>query len=201
MQIPFPAIVLMQRTADSLLTKSPDSHEILLALDGAVVEIEVRGLGSLFLLFRDAGVEIARQFDGRTDTTLSGTPLALASLTKNNSALFKGEVTMKGDVATGKRIKSLLESIEFDPEEELSHFVGDAFAHKTAHVHKTLFGWLARTVENTGLNTSDYLTEEVHLTPPQLELEHFCDDVAELRGDVDRLEARIDQLTQSGKVP
>lgn len=195
MRIPPPLVSLLQTSTNLVLAKSPDSLPILESLDGAVIAIEATGVDVfLYLLIRDRSVELAGVFDGQVDVTLSGSPMSLLSMTRDNQALLKGDVTIHGDVGVSKTFKQLLLSVDVDVEEELSHFVGDGLAHQAIRVQQNLSRWLRRTGDTQQQNVGDYLKEEVRFAPHKLEVQHFCNDVDELRADTDRFEARLNLL-------
>lgn len=197
MRIPVPLVSLLQASTNAVLARSPDSGPMLASLDGAVIAIEATGVNLfLYLLFRDDSVELAGSFDGQVDVTLRGSPMSLLSMTRDSQALLQGDVTIQGDVGVSKKFKQLLLSVEVDFEEELSHFVGDGIAHQAFRIQQNLSQWMHRTSDAQQQNAGDYLKEEMQFAPHKLEVQHFCNDVDEVRADTDRFEARLNLLTR-----
>lgn len=197
MQLPLPMLSLLQRAVDQVIIRNPQSQDSLAELDGSVIQIEAKGFdASLFLVFTDQAIELARVFDNEVDVKLSGTPIALMSMIRSHSALFKGEVSVTGDVAKSRLFKQLVSSIDVDLEEELSGIFGDTVAHQAFRIQRSVFGFLSRTTRRSQLDTRDYLQEEAQLLPHPAELNRFNTAVDELRSGVDRMEARLNLLVR-----
>ena len=65
-------------------------------------------------------------------------------------------------------------------------------------VARGLGKWASDARATMGANVREYLQEESRDVPSRYEAERFASDVATLRDDVDRLEARIDRLQDGG---
>ena len=134
----------------------------------------------------------------KADTEIEGplTHFCRVGVTKaSNTSLLKNQLKIKGDPELGEMLREILQKIDIDWEEHLSRVVGDPIALK--------FCQTARRVADTGkgilkalaLNFQEYLHHEARLTPHEHEVEMFIRDVTTLKHDVDRLEARLNRLT------
>jgi len=200
MQIPLPALSVLQATIDAAVKRNPQGSEILLELDGSVIQIDISGAASLYLFFADGEVELARAFEGDVDTTIAGSPVALLSMLKGNDAVLRGEVTIAGDPGKSQILKQWMNSVDIDIEEELSAILGDTVAHQAMRVHRGITGFLSRAFDDHKLDTRDYLQEEIRLLPHKSEVSEYCDDVDELRSAFDRLDARLKLLENNDGV-
>ncbi len=195
MQIPTPIVAAAQQAVNRVLTLDPDSAARLQPLDGKVIELFFEGFNvSVYLIFVDDNVEVSNHFDGEADTRLSGTPAAMASLYRDNKALFSGQVQMSGDVAAGRQFKTLLGELDVDWEEQLSGITGDAVAHQFFRVSRDIGGYFSKAITHFGLDAGDYLKEEASVVAPNSEIEWFCSEVDLLVDGSDRLHARIELL-------
>ena len=152
---------------------------------------------SIYLFPGDDGIIILSDFDGEADTTLSGTPLALAKLGVSDDAasiLFSGEVKISGDTRLGNQFKKILARTSIDWEEQLSQYVGDAVAHQLGNAVRDFSQWFARSKHSLQMDVGEYLQEESRLVPSNAELNRFVTDVDLLRESVDRLEARVSRI-------
>lgn len=200
MQLPLPLLALLQRSIDEVIQRNPQTEDTLSELNGSVFQVDVLTLDiSLFLIFTERGIELARAFDSEVDVKFSGSPIALMSMIRSNNALFKGEVDVVGDVAKSRIFKQLVTSVELDLEEELSTVVGDTAAHQLFRVHNRIASFFNRTAERTQLDTRDYLQEEAQLLPHPTELSSFNSAVDELRAGVDRFEARLNIISRKSE--
>ena len=167
-------------------------------MEGRVIAIEIIGLDETLFIFPAADeFMILGNFDGEADTTLTGSPMALARLGMSDDAasiLFAGEVKISGDTRLGNQFKKILSQMDIDWEEQLSRYVGDVVAHQLGNMARDFVGWFKRSQSSLLLDVGEYLQEESHLIPANAELNKFIRDVDLLREGVDRLEARIKRL-------
>ena len=167
-------------------------------LQGKVIAIEVRGLDvSLYLIPEINKLSVYGRFEGEPDTTLRGTPLALMrmGLVKHaGDVLFAGDVEISGDVELGQQFSEILQALDIDWEEHLSHLTGDLLAHKLGNVVRGALSWGQQTMDTLGQDVAEYLQEESETVPNQDEAEGFMSQVDVLRTDVDRMEARVKRL-------
>lgn len=200
MQFSQPVVLALEKSINSLLALDKNVDPMLRSLSGRVICLHFKGLDArLYLLMHDTEIEVAGFYDGVIDTTLSGTPLAMASMSRNMQALFQGDVDIEGDLDVGKKMKRLLGEIKIDWEEQLSHVVGDTVAHQMGRMHQSLTHWFSRSGKNLSLDTGDYLKDELDLVIAEIDLDHFNSSVDNLRSAVDRFEARLSALEQSAE--
>ena len=195
MSLPQIITATIETAFNQYLQLDPNAPAMFEKMEGKVIAIEVLGLKqSLYLFPSVQGMMIMSDFDGEADTTISGSPVALAKLSVlNNPAgvLFNAEVKISGDVRLGSQFKKILSQINIDWEEILSQFTGDMVAHKTGNLMRSFSGWLERSKNSMYTDAGDYLTEESLISPSKAEINHFIKNVDKLRQDSDRLQARI----------
>ena len=99
-----------------------------------------------------------------------------------------------GDTETGQLFNQILQQLDIDWEEHLSHITGDVIAHQMGRGLRGLLRW-GRQVEDSLLqDTAEYLEEEKQLVATKYEVEVFNHDVDVLRNDIERLQARVQRL-------
>lgn len=190
-------IAAIEQALNGVLALDPQTRERLRELDGKVIAVVFKGLGTT-LYFTPEGdrLRVMGYYDGRPDTVLRGTPLAFMRLRTGDAAggLFGGEVSVEGDVELGQRLQRLLDRVDLDWEEHLSRLTGDVVAHQVGSLMRGAFAWGRNAVDSLRRDAGEYLQEEVQLLPAKGEVAAFLGEVDRLRDDADRLEARIRQL-------
>jgi ubiquinone biosynthesis protein UbiJ len=189
------------RVLNRNIRETTPARELCRKLDGTVVAVRVRDTGlATWFIIHDEKLELATDHDAEPDVLITGSLITLARMAGNSglSALRKGELEITGDAHTAERFQRLLTLARPDVEEELSGIVGDAAAHRMGEVARGLGKWAREARATMGANIREYLQEESRDVPSRYESDCFASDVATLRDDVDRLEARITRLRGAG---
>lgn len=189
------------------LLLDPEIAQKISAFEGRVIAIELQGINKKFYLFpqgtlQDACIKLTEQYEGKPDTVLKGTPVALFKMGIASDVapmMLKGEVEISGDMRLGREFKKLLAEMDVDWEENLASLIGDAPAHQLTRVAKQFTHWASKAKKSIATDISEYLQEESRDVVAGAELEMFYEDVDELRDDVDRLQARLDALKKEAK--
>ena len=198
MSLPQIITATFETAFNQYLSLDPDILHKFSNMEGKVIAIDILGLNqSLYLFPGEDGMMIMSDFDGDADTRLAGTPIALAKLSALKNAapvLFSGEVVISGDMRLGSQFKKILSQINIDWEEILSQYTGDMVAHKAGNMVRDFAEWFQRGKHSMYTDAGEYLTEESLLSPSKPEINRFINNVDKLREDVDRLQAKIDNL-------
>ena len=187
----------LETAINLLLKQDPATLEKMAQLQGKCLAFEITGPDlTLYLFPHNEGVQIQYLYSGTPDTTLSGSPLAFIKLSAGDASesFFRGEVRIRGDIELGQKFKRLLEQLDIDWEEWLSHYSGDLFAFRAGEVVRKLNNWGKNTLSILQQDASEYLHEESRLNPGKEEMVGFSQQVSELRDAVARLEARFAQI-------
>jgi len=192
----------LESAVNHWLGLDPDNRTRLAALENRCICIDLTWPGlQLYLYPGSEGIRISGRHEGDADTTLHGSPLALARLGIGGDigkTLFSGEVTISGDVDTGQAFKAILDDMDIDWEEHLSRLTGDVVAHQLGNAARRAGGMLRHGRVTLEQDIGEYLKEELRVLPARIEVENFAADVTRLRTDTDRLAARILRLQRAG---
>ena len=198
MSLPQLVIASFETAFNQYIALDPDAMFRFEDMEGKVIAIEITGLNETLYLFPGMdGIMVMSDFDGDADTTLSGTPMALARLSLQKNAmpvLFSGDVRISGDTRLGHQFKKILASLNIDWEEQLSRVTGDMLAHQIGNGIRGVSGWLNRSKQSLELDVGEYLQEETQILPARAEVDRFIRNVDQLRAGLDRLQARLDRL-------
>ncbi|MGB1702745.1 MAG: ubiquinone biosynthesis accessory factor UbiJ [Cycloclasticus sp.] len=203
MSLVTPFIKPLQIAINRYLDYDPEVPKQLEKMQGKVVALHFQQLDfSLFIVITADGLDIREVFESEVDTTISGSPWALAVMglsESSTSSLFSGDVVIQGDTELGSQFQTFLENIEVDWEEPLSTITGDVVANQLGNVVRDLSVWVQETTKTNGLNVSEYFREEQRMLPSRFEVNKFKRSIDELRLSVDRLEAKIQRYVVSQK--
>lgn len=190
----------MEKTINSILLLDPESKARLHRLAGKVVSIELLPLHfKYYCLFTEHKIELLMETGLPVDTELTGTPLQMMGvmLAKNHrQQFFADDVTINGDAEVGQQVIELFDDLQIDWEEHLAKIIGDVPTQHISEFIKSVKDWFKDTDQSFARNVSDYVHEEKQWLPGQEELGDFFNDIDTLRMDVDRMEARLNQLLE-----
>lgn len=170
-------------------------------LQDKIIEIELTDLHICLYLFfcADGSVRLMSQYDGAVDASIRGSSFSLTRMglsDKPNDLVMSGDIKLDGDIHIAKQAHEIIASFHIDWEEYLSKLTGDVIAHQVGNVVKEVTNWGKQTVDTLTRDLADYIVYEKAYVPTQHEMEEFLNAVDVLRGDVDRLAARIQLLEQ-----
>lgn len=195
-----PSILLapIEASINASLRLDPDTLAQVAAISGQCIAVELGGLDlQIFIEPTANGILLATSSDSPPVATLSGTPLSLLRMAiapTNSSPLFTGEVQIQGDIELGRKLRTLLQGLDLEWEELLSHYTGDLLAHQIGNRIRGFKGWSRRAASTLGQDFAEYLREEIQLLPDRAKVATFLDETDRLRADSGRLEARIQRL-------
>lgn len=176
----------------------PDARQSFVKLVDRVLRVELIDLDVCFyLLPARADIQILGSYQGKADTTITGSCLALLRMQISQSStdsLFSGDIKISGDMDLGQDFQTAFSHIDIDWEEHLSKISGDVVAHKVGNLLRDALQWGEKTINNIKLDVADYLHYESKELPTRDEIEAFIEGVDCIRSDVDRIEARVKRL-------
>ncbi len=198
-------MLILEAAINRYLALDPELLDNLVAFNGKVIKIEITDIDKVFYLFPGAsGIQITTEYngayDGAVDTVLRGSLLSLFKMglvSKVAPMLLKGEVEISGDTRLGHQFKNVISQVDIDWSEPLAKLVGDGLAYQIQQTAKNAGQWSKETLKSVSLSVSEYLQEESRDAVTQTELALFNDAVDKLRNDVDRLQARIELLSNN----
>ncbi|MEB8431775.1 SCP2 sterol-binding domain-containing protein [Cocleimonas sp. KMM 6892] len=208
MKLPIPFLSAIETAINTWMKLDGESLEKLKPLEGKIIRFHITGLElNLYFLPAVAGISVLGNYPeekegGMVDATIHGSPMALIRLsTAENSGetLLKSDVEIDGDMRIAEKFSAVLREIDIDWEEHLSRLVGDIVAHQAGQFIRGASRWLNETNDAMKMNTAEYINEEAKLSPADAEVKYYMDQVDDLRMGVDRLDARISNLTSNLK--
>lgn len=198
--LPAAILAAIETLLNRYLALDPEGARGLEPIHGRIIGIEVQGLGlRLTLVPGPDRLQVFGPYDATPDCLIRGAPLALLRLLtaeRRDSEIRPGGVEIVGDSTIAHELSKALSGLDVDWEEQLARLVGDPIAHPLGQFARGLTQWGRRTSDTLTADLKEYLEEEARLLPTRYELAAFLEEVDTLRDDVERLEARVERLTQ-----
>lgn len=105
---------------------------------------------------------------------------------------------VEGSAQFATELSFVLRNLRWDVEEDLSRLVGDVAAHRLGQGANDLAAWQRDAARRLAENVAEYVSEEDAMLVPAQDVAAFGNDVERLRGDLVRLENRIEKFLKLG---
>lgn len=198
-----PLLAAMEAGLNQLFAMDPQTFERLKHFKGRIIAFHMSDIEQTFYFFPDQqGIQIVSHYDGEADTVISGSipafaRMAMADEKTKTRSVFKGDISITGDIALGQHFQSLFKQLDIDWEEHLSHITGDVIAHSLGNMARGFFDWGKNSLNSLTMDVSEYVQYESRDIASGPEISHFNTQIDQLRNDVDRAEARINRLSKT----
>ncbi len=133
---------------------------------------------------------------GNADATLRFHALQALRIVLRDTAANR-EIEIGGDPLLAGAFGNMLLELEWDAEADLSHFTGDAIAHKIMQTMRRAMLWQRGNAEETVATLREYVTEESPLLAKRQHIDQFIADIDMLRDSHARLQKRMELIAQS----
>ena len=104
------------------------------------------------------------------------------------------DISIQGDIDLAKEVSEILKKIRWDVEEDLSKIVGDVAANRLGRIGKNFLSGSKSAAINIAEAFKEYWEEENPLIAKKFRVERLLTDIDLISEDVDRLEAKINNL-------
>ncbi|MBU3055124.1 ubiquinone biosynthesis accessory factor UbiJ [Pseudomonas indica] len=172
-------------------------------LAGKVIEIDCQSPAiRLYLLPGAEGLQLAGQWEAPVDCRLSAPAATLLRLatTRHKTAVLHGpDVDLSGDSGVLLDLAGVLQDLELDWEYELSHWLGPVGSHLLGSHLRSRANWAGNSLDSLRQDLADYLSEESRTLVGRREAEARFAELDSLKLALDRLDARIERLTDKLK--
>lgn len=147
-----------------------------------------------YILCGDGTLQFEKKSLRTSDTVVTGTLNHFFNLFMkgaSNKTLFEYPIDIAGNTHNLEILRNAFENIDLDVEEKLSSLLGDALAHKLCFHAKETHHIARDTQEKLKEQIKEYIYCEAKHFPTRKKVEKFYTDIARLREDVERMEAKI----------
>jgi ubiquinone biosynthesis protein UbiJ len=179
-----------------------ENHNVLLyPLIGKTIAVHIEPFNETLYFCPSAdSIQILDQITGEADTTITGSAWALGLMgvsAKPMRSVFTGDIRIEGNIHIGKQFQDIFKHLDVNLETLLSQYTGQEMASRMTGLFRAGRDWGKTSIETFKLNTAEFLQEETRDLPAQAELDHFLQQVDDVRNDYDRLVAHVERLSQS----
>ncbi len=190
----------LEQGINRILALDPESAARLAPLDGR--ELGLRLADSTIALrsiFAPDGLTLIHDETDMSDcdVVLEASLAGLTGLVLSRGRRSR-DVAFRGDIGTIQEVRTLFADLNVDLEHQLGRLVGETLARRMTGGAQAGWEWGQRSVDTLARNAGELATEERRWLPTRLEMQHFLADVDAAREEVDRLEARLQQLERKG---
>lgn len=187
----------IQNALNRGLPRSPRAQQLCAELAGRRIALEAPAMARLVVESTGNSLRITRG-SLPADAEVIGGPLSLLALAGSaaDAPLARGEVEVRGDAELAQKFRELARLLAPDPEETLSVFMGDVAAHRLGRLARGALGWTRDAAATLLRDAGEYFSHERGDLVSREEGEQFLRGVDALREDADRLDARLELLTQ-----
>lgn len=191
----------LETIVNRALKADPDSLAKITSIKNQVIEINCTDWNMVFYIApHSQGLQFYKKAPGEINTIVRGTLnnfLHIFIKGADTKTIFNYPIDIEGNTHTIEVLRDAFKNLDIDFEERLSHFLGDEIAHKLCLHLKTAKNTLKKSAENITDQTKDYIHYEARNLISTKQVEKFYANVAKLRDDVERTEARILQLKKA----
>ena len=189
----------LETALNHVLSLDPDTQQRLSALNGRSVQLHLSGPDMALAVTVEGSrllVGPAQEDAALNVTATPGSLLAMLFKRNDDGGMSPGKVDIAGDAELAHRLQQLASKFAPDFEEAFARTFGDVLgvplsrmAHKAlSHVHESATHFTE--------DSADWLRDEARIALAPGEVDDFLDGVDELRERSERLQARIQRLTQ-----
>ncbi|WP_318510898.1 ubiquinone biosynthesis accessory factor UbiJ [Photobacterium leiognathi] len=189
----------VETALNQLIKDDADSQRRLTRLRGKVISVKLNEFNKTMYFVFSHQIDVLAGFEGEVDCQLALNLSVLPELRQqaNLTQLIKADkLALDGDLQLAQHFSSLLSGLKPDFEDKLSEYIGDVVAHTLVSSVKSGSRFIRQGIKNRQRDLAEVITEEWRLLPQPLEMMHFCDQVDDLKSDVARFEARLNQLLE-----
>lgn len=150
------------------------------------------------------GICLTTDSTAEPDCTLNAPSSLLAKLLISNQRqrlLQDPELQLSGDSQVLVGLQNAIAELRLDGEAELSRWLGPVPAHAIAQVARKGWAWGGEARKTLSRSLAEYLTEESGQFVGNTEAQASADQLYQLRLGLDRLEARVQQLSDNDLEP
>ena len=192
--LPSPVTALVEILLNELLEAAPPHARERLA--GRAVAIVVEPPGVAFSLVGAADrLQVIGGVEEPVDARVSGSPLSLGAAMARDD---RSGLQIEGDATALSDLQRALGEAEHDWAALFERVAGAGSAGPLQDLFRRATGGMRHAATRSAEDLADYARDEAGWLPPSGAFEAFSEDVARLRDDAARLEARLRRL-ESGK--
>lgn len=185
---------ILTRLLNHLINQNLWAKDQLQPFGGKTVSFSIPPIRANVTVLEDGGLAMAGESVSIDASVTIPLPVALRLLADDDAAATLA--TLEGDTELAATLAKVLRGISWEYEEDLSKLIGDIPAHQTAEFGRKAVNEIKSQSINLAQMLSEYLQEEQPMIAKKRHVNHFNQEVDTLREDTERLEKRIEKLSE-----
>ncbi|WP_154124628.1 ubiquinone biosynthesis accessory factor UbiJ [Grimontia hollisae] len=188
---------VVETSLNTLLKQDAESQKRLARLKGNVLRVRLTDINKQLVFVFSQQIDVLADFEGEADCDLA-LAISVAPLLKDKANLTRlikqDKLHLEGDIDVAQQFSSLLNGLNPDIAEWLSHYTGDVVAHTLVRGAQQGLAFLKQMTERNQRYVGELVVEEWRLAPGALEVAYFADQVDDVQSQASRLSARLDAI-------
>jgi len=192
----------LELSLNKLLALDNNSEQKLANLDGKVLEVKLKELPWAITFLFSQQIHILMDADTQANCRLQLSLMQFSELqdaSQITQLIKQDKLELEGELEVAQQFAQLIKEWQVDWEQQLSQHTGDVVAHQLFSVAKNLKNKAKQDFHFIKQLVSEAATEEKAIAAHPVAMEHFSQQVDELRAATSRLEARISQKEQQNQ--
>lgn len=194
---------VVETSLNTLLKQDVESQRRIARLKGKVLRVRLTDINKQLVFVFSQQIDVLADFEGDADCDLA-LAISVAPQLKDKANLTKlikeDKLHLDGDIDVAQQFSNLLNGLNPDIAEWLSHYTGDVVAHTLVRGAQQGLAFLKQMTERNQRYVGELVVEEWRLAPGALEVAYFADQVDDVQSQASRLSARLEafekQLTE-----
>ncbi|MDD1795633.1 SCP2 domain-containing protein [Enterovibrio makurazakiensis] len=186
---------VVETSLNTLIRQDAESQRRLSRLKGKVLRVSLTDINKQLVFVFSQQLDVLANYEGHADCDLA-LPISVAPQLKDKANLTQlikqDKLHLEGDIDVAQQFSNLLNGLNPDIAEWLSHYTGDVVAHTVVRGAKQGFALLKSVGERNQRYAAELVVEEWRLAPGALEVAYFADQVDDVQSQASRLQARFD---------
>lgn len=188
---------MVETSLNTLLKQDAESQKRLARLKGNVLRVRLTDINKQLVFVFSQQIDVLADFEGEADCDLA-MAISVAPQLKDKANLTRlikqDKLHLEGDIDVAQQFSSLLNGLNPDIAEWLSHYTGDVVAHTLVRGAQQGLAFLKQMTERNQRYVGELVVEEWRLAPGALEVAYFADQVDDVQSQASRLSARLDAI-------
>lgn len=185
----------LEKIINGALKCDPDALAKISKLKNQTIKIHISDWKiTFFMLFDENGIQLHKNCPLKPDTEITSTLsnfLKLASKGADNIALFQHPIEVIGNTHNLEILRDAFRNLHIDWEDRLAPYLGDVISHQLFSYIDSSKNAAKNTLIKLSEQIKEYILFEAKYFPTKKQVEKFYTDIANLRNDMDRLQAKI----------
>lgn len=191
---------VVETSLNTLLKQDSESQRRLARLKGKVLRVRLTDINKQLVFVFSQQIDVLAAFEGDADCELA-LAISVAPQLKDKanltSLIKQDKLHLEGDIDIAQQFSNLLNGLNPDIAEWLSHYTGDVVAHTLVRGAQQGLAFFKQMTERNQRYVGELVVEEWRLAPGALEVAYFADQVDEVQSQASRLQARIDAFEKA----